>query len=87
VTQKNGTRGAQRWRRRRWRRRAAAENRLDEAETEEGEREREREREKRREVETGGPKRAKSAARRVRGRNYRGLSVAYGAQRTLMESS
>jgi len=52
-----------------------------------GRREREREREKRREVETGGPKRAKSAARRVRGRNYRGLSVAYGAQRTLMESS
>lgn len=26
---------------------------------------------------------AKSAARRVRGRNYRGLFVAYGAQRTL----
>lgn len=53
--------------------------RVDEVERrkrEETERKRERERED-----------EKSAARRVRGRNYRGLFVAYGAQRTLVESS
>lgn len=53
--------------------------RVDEVERQtRGERERQRDRERKDE---------KSAARRVRGRNYRGLFVAYGAQRTLVESS
>lgn len=53
-------------------------------EAESGERVDEVERQKREERER---REEKSAARRVRGRNYRGLFVAYGAQRTLVESS
>lgn len=57
-------------------------------EAESGERVDEVERQKREETERKRERAdEKSAARRVRGRNYRGLFVAYGAQRTLVESS
>lgn len=57
-------------------------------EAESGERVDEVERQKREETERKREREdEKSAARRVRGRNYRGLFVAYGAQRTLVESS